>query len=483
MKPICRRKFLTKAGGAALATAVVPLIGSSCNQTGKKNPTRPLNFIFILIDDMGYSDAACYGSDFHHTPNVDRLAASGMKFTDAYAACPVCSPTRASIMTGKYPARLHLTDYLVGHRVDPNSPIIYADYIHHLPLGEIPIAEVLKPKGYVSAQIGKWHLGPEGYYPEQQGFDVNIGGTFSGMPRDYFFPGWGDNPPIKAQPGEYLTDRLTEAAEQFIEDNQDRPFFLYLSHYAVHIPIQAKQPMIELYRGALRPGLVHDNPIYAAMLESVDQSVGRVMSKLKELGIDDNTVIFFTSDNGGLSVEEGPHTPATDNHPLRAGKGYLYEGGIREPLIVRWPGVTEPESVCREPVISVDYLPTIMEMAGIGPPRDPDVDGISIVPLLKGGERLNREAIYWHYPHFSNQGGRPGAAVRKGNYKLIEFYEGGRLELYDLSQDIGEKNDLAGSMPEKAEELRVMLEQWRQDLDANMPRPNPDYSSKEIPGN
>ena len=476
MKSINRREFLERAVGVALASAGVSLKGFSCTSAGERKNRRPPNFVFILIDDMGYSDAACYGSDFHRTPNIDRLAASGMKFTDAYAACPVCSPTRASIMTGKYPARLNLTDYLVGQRIDPNSPIIYADYIHHLPLEEIIIAEALKPSGYVSAQIGKWHLGPEGYYPEHQGFDVNVGGTRSGMPRDYFYPKWGDNPPIEAQPGEYLTDRLTEAAEQFIEENHDRPFFLYLSHYAVHIPIQAKEQMIERYREALPPGLIHDNPVYAAMLESVDESVGRVMDKLKELGIEDNTVILFTSDNGGLSVEEGPHTPATDNHPLRAGKGYLYEGGIREPLIVRWPNVSEPGSACREPVISVDFFPTIMEIAGLGAPQDPNIDGVSILPLLKGRGRLNREALYWHYPHFSNQGGRPGAALRKGDYKLIEFYEDGRLELYDLSQDIGEENNLTATMPDKAEELHGMLEHWRQEVNANMPRPNPEYS-------
>ncbi len=479
MKNIGRRRFLSDAGKAALGLAGGACLLNELRARADLPGGRPLNFVFILIDDMGWSDSGCYGSTFYETPNIDRLAGEGMRFSDAYAACPVCSPTRASIMTGKYPARLKLTDFLVGRRLGDNSPILPAEYRHYLPLEETTIAEALKPVGYTSAHIGKWHLGREPYYPKAQGFDLNVGGTHSGMPRDYFYPAWGDNPPIEGRPGEYLTDRLTEEAEKFIENNSGRPFLLYLSHYAVHIPLQAKQEMIDRYRARANPEAAQNNTIYAAMIESVDESLGRVIKKLKELNLADRTAVFFMSDNGGLSVEEGPNTPATSNAPLRAGKGYLYEGGIREPMIVRWPGVIPPGSICRVPVTSVDFYPTILEMAGLEyDPANP-VDGVSLVPLLKQTGVPKREAIYWHYPHFSNQGGMPGGAVRKGDWKLIEFYEDGSLELYNLKEDIGERNNLAGKRPEKAARLRRMLDDWRKAVKAVMPKPNPDYRPPE----
>lgn len=430
------------------------------------------NIIFILIDDLGWADIGCYGSDFYETPNIDRLAAQGMKFTDGYAACPVCSPTRASIMTGKYPARLRLTDFLKGRRSRPDSPILPADYADYLPLEEITIAEVLKREGYVTGFIGKWHLGYHPYYPENQGFDVNIGGCHSGAPNSYFWPEWKGNPPIVGRfEGEYLPDRLTDEAIQLIENQQDAPFFLYLSHYSVHIPMEAKLEMLAKYN--LKKGGKQSNSIYAAMVESVDQSVGKVMKKLEELNLDKNTIIFFMSDNGGLAVVEGKNTPATVNAPLRAGKGYLYEGGIREPWIVKWPGVIKPGSVCSAPVISVDFLPTICEMASAS--RNHEIDGISIVPLLKRSGGINRDAIYWHYPHFSNQGGKPGGAVRAGDFKLIEGYEDGTLELYNLKEDMSERHNLAVALPEKARELLNMLVQWRRSVNANMPIPNPNF--------
>ncbi|MEA2063687.1 MAG: sulfatase, partial [Gemmatimonadota bacterium] len=405
MKPIDRRRFLGMAGKSALGLACGDLALSSaraCAETGKDTK---LNFVFILIDDMGWADSACYGSTFYQTPNLDKLASQGMRFTDAYAAAPVCSPTRASVMTGKYPARLHLTNFLVGRFVPENSRILPPDYRLELPLEEVTIPEALKPAGYVSAHIGKWHLGDEPYYPQHQGFDLNVGGSHIGMPRDFFYPEWGDKPPIDGRHGEYLTDRLTEEAENFIEKNRDKPFFLHLAHYAVHVPIQAKKDIIKKYQSRLKPGNVHDNTVYAAMIESVDESVGRVMKKLEDLGIADRTVVIFTSDNGGLSVKEGDfkHTPATSNAPLRAGKGYLYEGGIREPMIVRWPTEIEPGSVCDVAVTSVDFFPTILEMAGIEPDPGNPVDGVSLVPLLNQTGPLDREAIFWHYPHFSNQ--------------------------------------------------------------------------------
>jgi len=445
---------------------------------GKKpfgNAQDRLNFIFILIDDLGWADVGCNGSTFYETPNVDRLAREGMRFTDGYAASPVCSPTRASIMTGKHPARLHLTNFLVGRRWPRNSPIRPVKWRTHMPLEEVTVAEALKAAGYATCHVGKWHLGgARNFWPENQGFDLNIGGTGSGMPRAFFWPAWRNNPPIKGRrPGEYLPDRLSEEGVKFIEDSKDRPFFLYLSHYAVHIPIQAKKGYIAKYKKKVRPGQAQNNPIYAGMIQSIDDSVGRVMRKLEELQIADRTVIFFMSDNGGLSVREGPNTPATSNAPLRAGKGYLYEGGIREPWIVKWPGVVKPGSVCRVPVTSVDFYPTILEMAGVKGDPNHVVDGESIVPLLKHTGSLKRDAIYWHYPHYSNQGGKPGGAIRQGDEKLIEFYEDGRLELYNLREDIGETDNLAAKMPTKARELRKKLDAWRRAVGAQMPQRRP----------
>ena len=464
-----RRTFIATLGAAAANALLRPRTGAAAGDR------KRLNVVFILIDDLGWRDPGCYGSDLHETPHIDRLAREGMRFTDGYAACPVCSPTRASIMTGKYPARLHLTNYLVGRRTRKGSPILPADYRHFLPLEEVTIAEALKAAGYATCHIGKWHLGGASrFWPEHQGFDINIGGCGSGMPRSFFWPRWKGNPPIQGRrPGEYLPDRLAEEAETFIRGHADKPFFLYLAHYAVHIPLQAKKAMVASYRKKLKPGLVHKNPIYAAMVQSVDESVGRVLRTLDELGIAGRTAVFFMSDNGGLSVREGPNTPATSNAPLRAGKGYLYEGGIREPWIVRWPGVARPATTCSVPVTSVDFYPTILEMTGV--PGDPKhhVDGESIVPLLRRAGTLKRQAIFWHYPHFSNQGGRPGAAVRQGRYKLIERYEDGRLELYDLEADIGETTNLADKMPQKAAQLHKLLRQWLRDVDANMPKPNP----------
>jgi arylsulfatase A-like enzyme len=444
-------------------------------------PTKP-NIVFILIDDMGWKDLGCYGSTFYETPNCDKLAAQGMRFTNAYAACPVCSPTRASILTGKYPARLHLTDWLPG-RADMASQMLLRPKINHfLPLEETTLADALKPLGYTSASIGKWHLGGAPYFPEKHGFDLNIGGNERGSPPSYFYPYKNKNgigvPGLDGgKEGEYLTDRLTDEAEKFIEMNKDRPFFLYFAHYAVHIPLQAKKDVIDKYRAKAKPDDAQNNPIYAAMVESVDDSVGRVLKKLDDLMIADRTIVFFMSDNGGLSVKEGPDTPSTSNAPLRAGKGYLYEGGVREPMMVRWPGVVKPGGVCDTPVSSIDFYPTILEMAGAKIDSKRVVDGVSLVPLLRQSGGLTRDALYWHYPHYSNQGGKPGAAVRLGDFKLIEFYEDGRLELYHLKDDIGEERDLADKMPEKVKGLHKMLQDWRTAVDAQMMSPNPDYKA------
>jgi arylsulfatase A-like enzyme len=447
---------------------------------------RKPNFVFILIDDLGWADVGCYGSSFYETPNIDKLAKEGMRFTSAYAAGPVCSPTRASIMTGKYPARLKLTNFLIGDRRGKLNP---AHYVHQVSLEEVTIAEALKEAGYINCFVGKWHLGGKSYWPKDQGFDINIGGTNSGAPKSYFWPQWQGNPPIEGRPGEYLTDRLTDEALRFLEGNKDKPFLLYLSHYAVHLPLQAKQNMIEKYQAKgsnLPPSKIprflpegnnqtrqmQDHPVFAAMVESMDESVGRVMKKLKELGIADNTIVIFTSDNGGTSTAEGH---PTSNVPLRAGKGWLYEGGIREPLIIKWPGVTKPGSICDVPVVSTDFFPTMFEMAGLSTKPQQHIEGVSLVPLLKGKKSLDREAIFWHYPHYSNQGGGPSGAVRAGDYKLIEFYEDNHLELYNLKEDISEKTNLVPQMPQETTKLHQMLKDWRKEVDAEMPTPNPDY--------
>jgi len=471
-----RREFLGRLCAASSPLVLYPL--SSCG----KHDVRKLNFVFILIDDMGWKDLGCYGSETYETPNIDRLAQQGMKFTDAYAASPVCSPTRASILTGKYPARLHLTDWIPGYDY-PDTRMKRPEFMQYLRLEETTVAEVFKSAGYATASIGKWHLGTEEYYPDRQGFDINIAGYETGAPPSYFYPY--ESPKNKNNPriptmtggkeGEYLTDRLTDEAEKFIQDNRDVPFFLYLSHFAVHTPLQGKEDYIKKYEAKIKPGQKQDNPVFAAMIQSVDDSVGRVMRKLDELGIAERTVVIFMSDNGGLVGTTGKWKHATSNMPLRNGKGTAYEGGIREPMIVRWPGTVVPGTVCGIPVTSVDFYPTMLETAGIEIPSGLVLDGISIIPLLKQTGGIDRDAIYWHYPHYHRLGAKPFGAVRLGEYKLIEYYEDNSLELYNLVDDIGELHNLTGEMPEKAEELRRMLHGWLKSVNAQMPVPNLDY--------
>ncbi len=451
--------------------------------------TRP-NIVFILADDLGWADLGCYGSTFYETPHLDRLAKQGMRFTAAYAACNVCSPTRASVLSGKYPARLHLTDWLPGRPDRPDQKLNHPIILQHLPLEEVTIAEALKEGGYATAFIGKWHLGGPALYPEKQGFDVNVGGCDKGHPPSYFspyrIPTLPDGPP-----GEFLTDRLTDEAVKFIESSKSKPFFLYLSHYAVHTPLQARPEVIAKYQAkaarlaSAGPEFSSDlgrqvrqvqrHAIYAAMVESLDDSVGRIMKKLAELGLDQNTVIIFTSDNGGLSTAEGS---PTSNLPLRMGKGWNFEGGVREPLLVNWPGVALPSSVCDVPMISTDYYPTLLEMALLPPRPQQHLDGVSLVPLLQGRTAPNERALFWHYPHYSNQGGGPGGAVQMGDFKLIEDFEDMRVQLFNLKTDVGEEHDLAARMPEKAAALREQLHAWREAVQAQMMTPNPDYRPK-----
>jgi len=481
MTPCSRRTFL-KAAGAAAAAAMAPRWLAAGEPTARR-----LNFVFVLMDDLGQRDVGCFGSTFYETPSIDRLAAEGMRFTSGYAACPVCSPTRASIMAGKYPARLNITNFIAGMK---SGKLVPPEYRKELPLEEFTVGEALKDGGYTTCFIGKWHLGGPEYYPDKQGFQTTVavaagcGGYFS--PYKNFLK---DTPP-----GEYLTDRLTDESLKFIDAAKGQPFFLYLSHYAVHIPLQAKKDLAAKYaakaaqlppveakfipEGNVKARQVQDHPVYAAMVQSMDESVGRIMKKLEELGLADRTAIIFMSDNGGLSTAEG--TP-TANVPLRGGKGWLYEGGIREPLIIKWPGVTKPGARCDVPVTSTDFYPTLLEMAGLPLRPEQHVDGVSIVPLLRGGQSLPRQAIYWHYPHYANQGGSPGGVVRAGDYKLIEFYEDNRVELYNLKDDLGEKNDLAARMPDKAKELRERLARWRQEVGARMPTPAPAAAKAVMP--
>lgn len=433
---------------------------------------RPPNIVFILADDLGWTDLGCFGSTFYQTPNIDKLASQGMRFTNAYAACPVCSPTRASILTGKYPARLHLTDWIPG-RTPPGMKMRVPDWPPYLPLEEVTIAEALQPAGYVSASIGKWHLGGEAYYPGKQGFALNFGGCELGSTPRYFYPY--KIPNIRdGKTGEYLTDRLTDEAVAFIDRSKSRPFFLYLAHYAVHTPIESKPEIAARYRARIRAGQSHSHAEYAAMIESVDESVGRVMRRLQELGLADDTIVFFDSDNGGVVGRRH----ITSNEPLREEKATLYEGGIRVPLIVRWPGTVRPGSVSDTPVISVDFFPTLLEMAGIAAPPPHGVDGVSLVSLLAQRGGLQPRSIYWHYPHYNFHQPlvptRPGGAVREGDFKLIEFYEDDATELYNLREDIGERRNLARSLPDKAGELRRELDTWRKSVGAQMPVPAPE---------
>jgi arylsulfatase A-like enzyme len=465
------------------------------------------NIIFILIDDMGWKDLSCCGSTFYETPHIDQLAAQGMRFTDAYASCPVCSPTRASVMTGKYPAAVGITDWINwGGSLHPaRGRLIDVPYLKDLPTSEHTVAGVLKEAGYATWHVGKWHLGGEGHMPQDHGFDVNIGGCQTGSPGHggYFSP-WSipvlENADVPE--GTYLTDYLTDQAIEQIRNKGEAPFFLNLWYYSVHTPIQAKPEKIKKYEAKTRAmgldtqktfeegvfypcehkkdkrilrRLIQSDPVYAAMIESLDENIGRLMSALEETGEMEKTLIIFTSDNGGLATSEGS---PTCNAPLAEGKGWMYEGGTREPLFVKWPGVVEPGAVCHTPVTTPDFYPTMLEAAGADGNPDHQVDGVSIMPLLKGVGALKREAIFWHYPHYGNQGGTPGASVRKGDYKLINFFEDDRLELYNLREDPGEARNLTEARPDLARELKELLSAWQKKVEAKIPQPNPAWENR-----
>jgi arylsulfatase A len=433
------------------------------------------NVVLIVADDLGWADLGCYGSTYHKTPHLDRLAANGMRFTQAYAAAPVCSPTRAALMTGRHPARLGITDWLPGRPDRPDQKLLRPPLVTELPADVPTLPALLKKAGYTTGLIGKWHLGGKGAGPLDRGFDVNVGGNQAGSPVSYFAPYKAKDgrfiPGLEESPeGEYLTDRLATEAEKFLDAHKDKPFFLYLPHYAPHIPMKAKADLVAKYKPG-QPGR-QGNPVYAAMLESLDDAVGRVLKKLDDLKLADNTLVIFTSDNGGLCTLEGPDTPPTINAPLREGKGYLYEGGLRVPLIVKWPGFVKPGSVTTIPVVGTDLFPTLLDIGSVAPPEH--LDGLSLLPLLEGGI-LGRDTVYFHYPHYSNQGGKPGGAIRAGDWKLVEFYENNRRELFDLKADPGENRNLAAEKPDVVKELAAQLAAWRTRVGAKMPKPNPDY--------
>jgi arylsulfatase A len=441
---------------------------------------RP-NIILFLIDDLGWRDLGCQGSTFYQTPNIDRLAKEGVRFTDAYAACAVCSPTRAAVLTGKYPARLLLTEWLPSGRWNPKAKLQSGRFLRGLPVEEHTLAEALYEGGYRTAHIGKWHLGSEPFcLPEHHGFDVNTAGNAHGAPGSYFFPYPGDwlipgsgqratwNVLPDGKDGEYLTDRLTDEAVKFLHESKDNSFFLYFSHYGVHTPLQAKADMIAKYERipeAERQGKTE----YAAMVESIDDSVGRVMSTLKELNLDQNTVILFTSDNGGFYN-------ATSNAPLRANKGAYYEGGIRVPLIVKWPGVAKPGHVVSTPVTSTDLYPTCLAAAGLPARPHQHMDGVNLQSVLNGAAPLPARSLFWHYPHYNEHPSSvPSSVIRKGDWKLIQSFDPEGLELYNLSDDLSETKNLAAVQEDKVTELHRELDAWRKDVGAEMMKPNPDY--------
>jgi arylsulfatase A-like enzyme len=423
---------------------------------GADDDAPPFNIVFFLADDIGWADIGSYGNTYHETPHLDQLAADGVRFEQAYAAAPNCSSSRAGLLTGRWPARFGLTQYLPGFPAR-GRPLAPPPLPEGLPLEEVTLAEVLRAQGYATASIGKWHMGGEGFLPEQHGFDLNFGGGEYGRHRKLFAPY--ELPPIPANEGEYLTDRLTRRAMKFITTSRERPFFLFLSYYAVHEPIGGKPEYIEAFE-AKAPGEHHGDPVYAAMLRSVDDSVGRLRAKLESLGLAERTALVFFSDNGGAE-------PHTSNHPLRAGKGWLYEGGIRDPLILHVPGRTPGGIVTSVPVVGIDLFPTLLALAQVEPPAN---DGVDLAPLFAGEGRLEPRDLYWHFPHYSGSGSTPSGAIRRGDLKLIEFFEDARTELYDLAADPGESDDLASERSDEASALRAALDEWRTAVGAAMPR-------------
>ncbi|WP_442507452.1 sulfatase [Novipirellula sp. SH528] len=447
----------------------------------KANSHQP-NFVFLLVDDLGWGDFGCYGAEFYETPNIDKLASQGMLFRNAYAACTVCSPSRAAILSGCYPARLHLTDWIAGHN-HPYAKLSVPDWNMRIEHDRVLMPEALKAAGYSTAFFGKWHLMPIGqadfeeHYPTDHGFDLNVGGREWGQPKGrgkYFSPF--DMPNLDdGQPGDFLTNKLTDAAVDFLDTtNRDQPFLLYFSYYTLHGPIMAPPELVEKYKQKAKSfaNIKNEflNPARAGMVESLDDSVGRLMAKLDEMGIADNTVVVLTGDNGG-------DNDATTGG-LRDFKGFSHEGGTREPLVVKWPGKSKPGSTSDAMVIGTDFYPTFLDIAGLKQRPDQHQDGVSMVPLLTGtADHLERDTLFWHYPHYHRT--KPYGAIRHGDWKLIEFFENGELELFDLKTDPYETNNLAKTQPEKADQLLQKLKAWRESVDAQMMSENPKYDSEK----
>jgi arylsulfatase A-like enzyme len=443
--------------GRTAAWLLVALVLATTDRAtaGDKPAPRRVNIIFILADDLGIHDLSCYGRKDQPTPNLDRLAKQGLRFTNAYAAQPVCSPTRAALLTGKSPARLHLTTFLPGRSDAPSQLLLHPRIAQQLPVGVTTLADSLRLAGYATACIGKWHLGGTGALPTDRGFHI-------------YFPGHPSTKPSEGEggKGEY---ELNAAAEQFIEANKARPFFLYLAHNNPHIPLAAKASLVEKHKDAF-------NPVYAAMIETLDDCVARIVARVESLGLAQQTLIIFTSDNGGLHILEGALTPATHHRRWRGGKGFLYEGGVRIPLVVYWPGKTKTGATIDTPVISTDWTPTLLDIAGVK--TDAPYDGISLAGLITHGERPPPRPLFWHFPHYTNQGGRPAGAVRDGAWKLIEHYEDGRCELFNLDKDPGETTDLGAKEPARVAQLRGKLEHLRRDAGAQANTANPAFNGK-----
>lgn len=474
-----------------------------CSAAGGESPTeqsqkRPPNVVMFIVDDLGQRDLGCYGSNFHETPHIDRLAANGVRLTHAYSACPVCSPTRASLVTGLYPQRTGITDYIGAAQPEAwkrNTRHLPAPYATHLALEHVTIAERLKAAGYATFFAGKWHLGGDGFLPEDQGFDINLGGTAQGGPyggKKYFSP-YGNPKLSDGPPGEHLPDRLATEAVRFMEQHREQPFLIWLPFYSVHTPLMARPDLEQKYlakRALLdvvdqfadepprRVRMSQDHAVYAGMVEAMDQAVGKVLQRLDELQLEQNTLVIFTSDNGGLSTSEGS---PTSNHPLRAGKGWLYEGGIRTAAILSMPGRLPAGSVSDHPAISCDYVPTILDACRIDSSKAL-LDGISLLPALQQDAPNARRSLFWHYPHYGNQGGAPGAAVLQDGWKLIEWFEDGAIELFYLPEDPSERVNLATEQVARAAELRQRLHLWQTSVQAISTSANPNWDPQKPNG-
>jgi arylsulfatase A-like enzyme len=444
---------LLRKNGSALLAGLICLTVLCLNGAEVSNP-RPPNILFILCDDLGINDLHCYGRQDHHTPNLDRLAKEGTRFTSAYCAQPICSPSRAAILTGKTPARLHLTTYLPGRPDCTAQKVLHPEIEMQVPLSEKMLPDYFKKAGYMSAAIGKWHVGGKGYEPLEHGFDV-------------YHPGKAVTKPSATEGGKGEYD-LTSFAERFIETNRARPFIVYLAHNAPHIPYDAQQERIQNNSKSFEP-------VYAGVIETIDDSVGRLLAKLEELKLADNTIVIFTSDNGGLHVPEGPHPKITHNTPYRAGKGFVYEGGLRIPLIVRWPGHVPSARVSDELVINTDWIPTLLDMAGL--PAAGGLDGVSLAPLMGGKGRSPHAQLFWHFPHYTNQGSRPAGAMRDGNWMFVEYYDEDKVELYNLAVDRSETHNLADQQPKRARKMRQELASWRSEMNAQSNKPNPNFDT------